>query len=167
MRWDIIACVAAFALLAGLLIASGGHERADNSSHERLLVREHFDTARCTVYVALPPLRIAARANSTRPITLHDTLYRESCLDTLLRADSFARGPDTLSVCYAHDLFRVALRLAERKREVLVPYFARDSSYSRADTVRVSERQPWWQETLTIATAIAAGLLLGRFIALL
>ncbi len=163
-QWALLGPAAAFVL--GLLCGPCNPNRTDLSerTYESERIRDRLDTARSTVNVPIASMRVQAPANRVRSFTIHDTLFAERCLDTLLSTDSTATAPDTLSVCSARNVFSVCVGLSPRRKEVAVPYIARDTFYSREDTVRMtsSEKRSWFDEVLTILVSVAAGIVIGK-----
>lgn len=163
-QWAVMGPVAAF--LLGLFCGPCDSYRTNSSysTYESQRIRDRLDTARSTVYVPLTSMRVQAPANRVRTITIHDTLFTERCLDTLLSTDSTATAPDTLSVCFARNVFSVCVGLSPRRKEVAVPYIAHDTFYSREDTVRMtsSEKRSWFENLLTVLVSVAAGIVIGK-----
>jgi hypothetical protein len=155
----------AIAFLIGFLIS----QKAPTSSnsgiiHEKQIFRDRFDTVLSVIYVPLRPLKAKGKPNIINTIALHDTIYKQSCLDTLLSNDTSAIAPDTLSICSAQNIFSISLGLSPRRKEVAIPYIARDTFYSRDDTVHVptGETRAWFQDALTIILSVAAGIIFGK-----
>ncbi|MHB8392489.1 MAG: hypothetical protein ACYDBH_23390 [Acidobacteriaceae bacterium] len=164
IKWQTAALLLVAAGLLGFLLAQGTRTDSNRSIRERELVRIRPDTALAVAQVPLRPLRLRTAANHVRTRTIHDTLYREACLDTLLTTDSSASGPDTLSVCYARKVFALFLGLAPRRRLVAVPYLARDTFYWREDSIRVAQGtgRAWYADALLVIISLAAGILFGK-----
>jgi hypothetical protein len=164
INWQDTAALIAVAFLIGFLISQ--KPPGSNTSgiiHEKQIFRDRFDTVLSVVYVPFHPLIIKAKPNIIKTITLHDTL-KQICLDTLLKTDSTAIAPDTLSICSTQNIFSISLGLSPRKKEVPVPYIARDTFFSREDTIRISssESRPWYQDALTIVLSVIAGIIFGK-----
>ena len=163
IKWQDAALLLAAAFLLGLLLAHGGQTSSNDTVHEKEIVRARIDTAHSLVDVPLHPLLAKGKSNHVKTIILHDTIYREACLDTVIRNDTSATAPDTLSVCYARNNFFVQMGFAERKKYVAVPYLAHDTFYSREDTVRI-ENNPhaWYDDILVVIISLAAGIIVGK-----
>ena len=165
IKWQHIAELIALAFLIGFLILQKSPNTSTNGIvHEKEIFRDRFDTVHSVVYVPLHPLKASAKPNLIKTITLHDTIYKEACLDTLLFTDTAAAAPDTLSICSVQNIFSISLGLSARRKEVAVPYIARDTFYSREDTVRISgsDTRPWYQNALTIILSVIAGIIFGK-----
>src|ERR1700722_316770 len=116
IKWQDAAVLIAAVFLLGWLLSHSTESTGQNTIQEKEIVREHFDTAHSVVYIPFHPLGIMGTSNHIRTIMLHDTIYREACLDTLLKSDTTALAPDTLSVCYARDSFSVAVGFSPRRK---------------------------------------------------
>ncbi len=164
IKWQNVALLIIVALLLGFLLAQGTHTNTNRSVRVKELVRTRIDTARVVARVPLRSWRLTARANREKIKTIHDTVFREACLDTLLTTDTSATAPDTLSVCYARNAFSLCLGLAPRRTLVAVPYLARDTFYWREDSERIAATsgRAWYPDALLVIISIAAGLLFGK-----
>jgi hypothetical protein len=152
------------AFLLGFLLAHGGQTTSNDTIHEKQIIRARPDTAHSVIDIPLRPLNIRAQSNRIKTIVLHDTIYREACLDTLLRSDTSAAAPDTLSVCYARNIFSVSLGFSPRRKSVAVPYIARDTFYWREDSIRVASAssRAWYDDALVVILSLAAGIVVGK-----
>ncbi|GEM_PF-2562794 len=164
IKWQDAAILLAIAFLLGFLLAPHSQSSSQDEVREREIVRVRPDTVRTLVTVPMPPLHVRSAPNRARTVVLHDTLYREACLDTLLRSDTAASAPDTLSVCYLQDRFSVALGLATRKQAVAVPYLAHDTFYWREDETRseTGHGSAWYDDALVVILSLAAGIIVGK-----
>lgn len=163
-KWQDDALLLLAAFLLGLLLAHGGQTTSNETIHERQIIRTRPDTARSVINVPLRPLNIRAPENKIKTIVLHDTIYREACLDTLLAIDTAATAPDTLSVCFARNIFSLSLGLSARRRNVAVPYLAHDTFYWQSDSIRVAEDngRAWYNDALVVILSLAAGIIVGK-----
>ena len=135
IKWQHIAELIALAFLIGFLILQKSPNTSTNGIvHEKEIFRDRFDTVHSVVYVPLHPLKASAAAH------------------------------DTLSICSVQNIFSISLGLSARRKEVAVPYIARDTFYSREDTVRISgsDTRPWYQNALTIILSVIAGIIFGK-----
>src|SRR5665213_484809 len=165
IKWqDDAALLILAAFLLGLFLAQSSHLSTTDAIKEKEIIRQRPDTAHSVIDVPLRPLHISAPGNRIKTIVLHDTIYREACLDTLLRSDTAALAPDTLAVCYARNIFSVSLGLSARRKFVAVPYLARDSLYWRTDSIRVASAsgRAWYDDSLVIILSLAAGIIVGK-----
>jgi hypothetical protein len=162
IKWQDAALLLVAAFLLGWLL-SHGSSTGVSTIQEKEIVREHFDTAHSVVYVPFRPLEIKSTTNHTRTITLHDTIYREACLDTLIASDTAATAPDTLSVCYARDSFSVAVGFSPRRKDVAVPYIAHDTFYWHEHSPPQYEGdRKWYDDALIVILSLAAGIIVGK-----
>ena len=156
----------AVAFFIGYLISNNESKQNNgNTVSEKEVYRTRIDTAISVVYVPLGPLNAKAAPNQIKTITLHDSIYKEACLDTLLTTDTTAIAPDTVSLCIAQNIFSISLGLSPRRKEVAVPYIAQDTFYSREDTIRVPSGEPpkpWYEEALTVMLSVVAGVIFGK-----
>jgi hypothetical protein len=161
-QWAMIGPVAAF--LIGLLCSGPNATHESHVTHESQLIRMRLDTAHSTVTVPIAAIRARGASNRVRTIAMHDTIFAEHCLDTLLQHDTLQTAPDTLSVCFARNVFSVFVAFSPRRKEIAVPYIARDTFYSREDTVRIaaSEKRSWYEEVLTVLVSVAAGVVIAK-----
>jgi hypothetical protein len=166
LNWQDAAALMAVAFFIGFLLSNNQPRTSDGGTiNEKEIFRTRIDTAISVVYVPLSPLKASASPNQTKTTVLHDTIYKEACLDTLLNEDTTAIAPDTLSICSAQNIFSISLGLSPRRKEVAVPYIAQDTFYSREDTIRVptgGPPKPWYEEALTIILSVAAGIVMGK-----
>ncbi len=163
IKWQDAALLLLAAFLLGLLLATGGHSVRNQAVHEKEVVRDRLDTSHTVVSVPFAAIQANSRPNRTKTIVLHDTVYREACLDTLIASDTAALAPDTLSVCYARDAFSLALGLAARRKNIAVPYVAHDTFYWRDNEEQFREnKQPWYDALIGIVIALAAGIIVGK-----
>lgn len=165
IKWqDDAALLILAAFLLGFLLAHGDQTNTNDIIHEKQLIRTRPDTAHAVIDVPLRPLNIRAPGNQIKTIVLHDTIYREACLDTLLTSDTAATAPDTLSVCYARNMFSVSLGFSARRTFVAVPYLARDTFYWREDSIRVTSAssRAWYDDALVVILSLAAGIIVGK-----
>ena len=167
IKWQIALLLLIAAFLLGLLLSGKTSvTSSDHTTHEREIIRSHLDTARSTVTVPLSHIAVSGKSNRTVTRTVHDTLYRARCFDSLLVTDTAAIAPDTLSLCYEPraDSFAATLWLSARRKEVLVPYVAHDTFYWRSDSVQLSASSSthWYDELLMIAVSIAAGIVIAK-----
>jgi hypothetical protein len=168
IKWQDAAMLIAIAFFIGFLISNNPPKPTSNNNgtiNEKEIFRTRLDTVLSVVYVPFRPLTARAAPNNSKTITLHDTIYEEACLDTLFKTDTSAIAPDTLSICTADNLFSIALSLSPRRKEVAVPYIARDTFYSREDTVRVASGEPprpWYEQALVVILSVAAGIVMGK-----
>jgi len=163
-KWQDDALLLLAAFLLGLLLAQHSGTRTHDIIREKEMIRARPDTAHSVVQVPIPPLTAKASANRITTIVLHDTVYREACLDTLLASDTSATAPDTLSVCYARNMFSVAMSFSPRRKFIAVPYLARDTFYWRQDSLRVAEGdgRAWYDDALLVILSLAAGIIVGK-----
>jgi hypothetical protein len=161
-KWQDDAPLFVAALLLGFLLAHDFGTSSHDTIREKEIVRARPDTAHSVADVSLHPIKATAKENRT--IILHDTLYREACLDTLIRSDTAAIAPDTLSVCYARNMFSVALGFSPRRKFIAVPYMARDTFYWREDSIRVTDAtgRAWYDDALVVILSLAAGIIVGK-----
>ncbi len=164
IKWQDAALLLAAVFLLGWLLSHSTASTEPNTIQEQEIVREHFDTAHSVVFVPFPPLAITGTSNRTKTILLHDTVYREACLDTLIASDTAALAPDTLSVCYARDSFSVALGLSARRKSVGVPYVAHDTFYWHEQFIpsAVEGKRAWYDDALLVMISLAAGIIIGK-----
>ncbi len=163
IKWQDATLLLIAAFLLGWLLSYKTGSSSDGIVHEREIVREHFDTAHSVVYVSLRSLLAKGTTNHTRTILLHDTIFREACLDTLIASDTTALAPDTLSVCYARDSFSVAVGFSPRKKNVAVPYIAHDTFYWRDNATPSNQnKSAWYDDALMIIISLAAGIIVGK-----
>ncbi len=164
IKWQDAALLLVAVFLLGWLISHSTESSGTSTIQEKEIVREHFDTAHSVVYVPLRPLGITGTTNHTRTITLHDTIYREACLDTLIASDTTALAPDTLSVCYARDTFSVAVGFSPRRKNVAVPYIAHDTFYWHEHEVPspLESKRAWYDDALLVIISLAAGIIIGK-----
>src|ERR1051325_11423263 len=144
IKWQTGLSICIVLFVAGYIF---GNSKKPNTSH--IIYRERIDTAHTIVTVPLRPLHITAPASRTKRIRIHDTVFAARCLDTLIASD-------TLSICYARDVFTVALHFAARQMPIEIPYVARDSVVTEFVT------RPWYEDVLMVRVSVAAGMVLGR-----
>jgi hypothetical protein len=163
IKWQDAALLLAAAFLLGWLL-SHGTSIGESTIQEKEIVQTRLDTAHSVVDVPLHPLRVLGTTNHTRTITLHDTVYREACLDTLIASDTAAIAPDTLSICYARDSFSIALELSPRRKDVAIPYIAHDTFFWHQNTPPAYEGKPrsWYDDALIVILSLAAGIIVGK-----
>jgi len=165
IKWqdDLLLLIAA-AFLLGFLLAHHSSISTNNTTKEKEIIRQRPDTAHSVIALPLHPLNIRALGNRTKTIVLHDTVYRDACLDTLIKSDTAATAPDTLSVCYARNIFYVSLGLSPRRQLVAIPYLARDTFYWRADSIHVeaASGRAWYDDALVVILSLAAGIIVGK-----
>ena len=164
IKWQDAALLIVAVFLLGWLLSRSTDSTVGTTIQEKEIVREHFDTAHSVVYVPFHPLGIKGTTNHTRTITLHDTIYREACLDTLITGDTTATAPDTLSVCYARDSFSVAVGFSPRRKNVSVPYLAHDTFYWHENFVpsQLESKRAWYDDALLVILSLAAGIIVGK-----
>jgi hypothetical protein len=165
IKWQEAAALIALAFIIALLLSQKPPASNDSGIiHEKQIFRDRFDTVLSIVYVPLAPLNATAKPNLIKTITLRDTIFKETCLDTLLTSDTTAIAPDTLSICSLQNTFSISLNLSARRKEVAVPYVARDTFYSREDTVKVQtgDPRPWYQDALVIILSVVSGIVMGK-----
>jgi hypothetical protein len=164
LKWQDAAVLLAAAFLLGWLLSHATESTAQNTIQEKEIVREHFDTAHSVVYVPFRPLGITGTSNHAKTLTLHDTIYREACLDTLIASDTTALAPDTLSVCYARDTFSVAVGFSPRRKRVEVPYVAHDTFYWHEHFIPTLEenKRSWYDDALLVILSLAGGIIIGK-----
>jgi hypothetical protein len=164
IKWQDAALLLVAMFLLGWLLSFGRQTSGESTIQEKEIIREHYDTAHSVVYVPLRSMAVEGTTNHTRNITLHDTLYREACLDTLIVSDTTAVAPDTLSVCYARDTFSVAVGFSPRRKDVSVPYLAHDTFYWHEHTPPPYEGKPrsWYDDALIVILSLAAGIIVGK-----
>ncbi len=163
IKWQDAALLLTAAFLLGWLLSFERQSTVGGTIQEKEIVREHYDTAHSVVEVPLRALEVQGTTNHTRTITLHDTIYRETCLDTLIDIDSAAIAPDTLSVCYARDTFSVALGLSARRKSVDVPFIAHDTFYWHETAPPTYEpKRAWYDDALLVIISLAAGIIVGK-----
>ena len=164
IKWQDAALLLVAVFLLGWLLSHGAGSTNEGVVHEKEIVREHFDTAHSVVYVPLRTVGVMGTTNHTKTVTLHDTVYREACLDTLIANDTTAIAPDTLSVCYARDNFSVAIGLSARKKDVLVPYIGHDTFYWHENSPPAYEgkARAWYDDALIVIISLAAGIIVGK-----
>jgi hypothetical protein len=161
IKWSDAALLLAAAFLLGWLISHSS--QSPNTMMEKELIKTRIDTVLSIVEVPIRPILLHSEKNATKTVVLHDTVYREACLDTLLTSDTAAIAPDTLSVCYARDLFSVALGLSPRRQNIKVPYLAHDTFFWRDNENEFREgKQPWYDLALGVLIALAAGIVIGK-----
>ena len=164
LKWEYAAAIAIALLLIGMMLSSRTKiiER-NNASSEKQLVRTRIDTAYQTVYVPIVAARARIHSNREPKHIGSSTTYR---LDTVMRFDTSARDPDTLSLMHTlpADSFAISLRFSPRRANVQVPYIAHDTFYWHSDTIRTSQetKRAWYDETLSVVLAVAGGFVLGR-----
>jgi hypothetical protein len=162
VKWQRAALLVAAAFLLGWLL-SHSTSANDDVIREKEIVNTRFDTVHSVAQVPLRPLHAEAPTNHSKTIMLHDTIYREACLDTLIAGDTTAIAPDTLSVCYARDTFSLALGLAARRKNIAVPYVAHDTFYWRDNEEQFREnKQPWYDAVLVVILSLVAGIIVGK-----
>ncbi|SRR5579883_2477509 len=162
IKWQYAAALVGIAFFIGVLISYRSSAPTTNGiSHEKQVYRMRFDTAKTTV--AVPVGRIRLRGPMAHKLAA-DSTTSIACLDTILRMDTTALAPDTLSVCFARDTFSLRLGFSPRQKEVSVPYIAHDTFYSQIDTIRIAggSSRAWYDDALIIILSIAAGIILGR-----
>jgi hypothetical protein len=165
IKWHEAAALIALAFIIALLLSQKPPSSGSSGTiNEKEIFRDRFDTVHSVIYVPLSPLMVNATPNQIKTITLHDTIYKEYCLDTLLTADTTAIAPDTLSICSLQNTFSISLGLSARRKDVAVPYIARDTFYSREDTMKVpiGEARPWYQDVLVIILSVVSGIIFGK-----
>ena len=162
IKWQDAALLLVAAFLLGWLI-SHGSQPPNARIQEKELIKEKADTVLSVVSVPIRPLAVRSPKNTSTTIVLHDTVYPEVCLDTLLKTDTTAIAPDTLSVCYARDLFSIAFGLSPRRESIKVPYIAHDTFLWRDNEEQFqAEKQPWYDVALGVIIALAAGIVIGK-----
>ncbi|MDP4198305.1 MAG: hypothetical protein Q8922_04695 [Bacteroidota bacterium] len=161
-QWAVLGPIAAF--LLGLLWNAPNGTDESRMTHESQIIRLRLDTAHGLIGVSVAPIHLQAKVNRMRPITIHDSVCTERCLDTLLIADTSQIAPDTLSVCFAHNMFSVAVGLGTRRKSIDIPYMARDTFYSREDTIRIvsTDKRNWYDQVLAILVSVAAGIVIAK-----
>ena len=167
IKWQVGTALLIAAFLLGLLLSSKtSMNSTEHTVHEREILRTRIDTAHSVVTVSLAHILAIGRTNRILTRTVHDTLYRTVCLDSVLVTDTTATAPDTLSVCYEHpaDRFAVRLWLSPRRKAIAVPYLAHDTFYWREDSVRVtsSTASKWYDDVLMVILSVAAGIMLTK-----
>lgn len=169
IKWQYAAALVAIAFLLGLLLAQGGGSPGGSSpggsaSHEKQVLRTRIDTAHSVILVPSGRIGLHGRANRHDVISAKDTALKQACLDTLLTSDTSATAPDTLSVCFARDVFSVRLGLSPRRKMVAVPYIAHDTFISREDTIRMGGAggRAWYDDVLVVVLSVAAGIIIGK-----
>jgi hypothetical protein len=164
IKWQDAALLLVAVFLLGWLLSHGAGPASEGIVHEKEIVREHVDTAHSVVDVPLHPFNVMGTTNHTRTITLHDTVFREACLDTLLGGDTTALAPDTLSVCYARDSFSVAVGFSPRRKDVAVSYLAHDTFYwnERSPPAYEGKAHAWYDDVLIVILSLAAGIIVGK-----
>src|ERR1017187_5286272 len=109
IKWQDAAGLMAVAFFIGYLISNNESKQNNgNTVSEKEVYRTRIDTAISVVYVPLGPLNAKAAPNQIKTITLHDSIYKEACLDTLLTTDTTAIAPDTVSLCIAQNIFSIS-----------------------------------------------------------
>lgn len=162
VKWQDAAMLLVAAFLLGWLISHGSQSR-NAMIQEKELVKTRIDTVQSDISVPIRPIIANAPTNHTKTILIHDTVYREACLDTLLKTDTTATAPDTLSVCYAQNEFSLALGLSSRKENIKVPYIAHDTFFWRDNEEQFRQtKQPWYDVALGVLIALAAGIVIGK-----
>jgi hypothetical protein len=164
IKWQDAALLLVAVFLLGWLLSHSTTSTGENTIQEKEVIREHFDTAHSVVEVPLRSVRMMGTTNHTRTITLHDTLYREACLDTLISSDTAALAPDTLAICYARDTFSVAVGFSPRRKNVAVPYLAHDTFYWHEHFVPspLESKRAWYDDALLVILSLAAGIIVGK-----
>jgi hypothetical protein len=164
IKWQDAALLVIALFLLGWLLSHGAGSTGESTIQEKEIVQTRLDTAHSVVDVPLHSLRVLGTTNHTRTVTLHDTLYREACLDTLLSSDTAAIAPDTLSVCYARDSFSVAVGFSPRRKEVAVPYIAHDNFFWHQNTPPAYEgkSRAWYDDALIVIISLAVGIIVGK-----
>ena len=164
IKWEDVAMLLVLAFVLGLLLAEGSGTRSNDVIREREFIRARPDTVHTVVEIPTHPIAVHAQRNRTRTIILHDTIFKEACLDTLVTTDPTACAPDTLSICYAQHSFALSLGFAPRRKEVTIPYLAHDTFYWRADSLRTeaASSRAWYEDIMTILVAVAAGIVVGK-----
>ena len=167
IKWQTVAILLLVVFLLGIFLSRKTSSILnEHSVHEKTILRTRVDTAYSTVIVPLAPIMATGHANRVLTHTVHDTLYRIPCLDTILVTDTAATAPDTLSVCYNRESnsFAARLWLSPRRKEVTIPYLAHDTFYWREDSVRTTSNtsRKWYEDVLTVIVSIVAGIVVGR-----
>jgi hypothetical protein len=164
IKWQDATLLLVAVFLLGWLISHSTGSTGNSTIQEKEIVREHFDTTHSVVDVPLRPILAKANTNHVRTILLHDTIYREACLDTLIASDTTATAPDTLSVCYARDSFSVAVGFSPRRKNVAVPYIAHDTFYWHEHDIPspLESKRAWYDDALLIIISLAAGIIVGK-----
>ena len=153
LRWQSAALIMIAAFVLGFVMHKGKHEE-HSASHEKLIVRDRVDTVHTLVQVPISRLQLRAGGR--------DAARHAICIDTLLHADTSASAPDTISICYARNIFSLAIGFAPRRTFLALPITMRDTFYSREDTVRITDSRAWYADVLTIVLSILAGVVVGR-----
>ncbi len=159
-NWRVVLLLVVLAFALGyILYTTSPHTTTEHIIHESHSVRNRWDTARVSVIVT--PTHIHIGGHST-----HDRRRERFTLDTIFVTDTTAQYPDTLSVSFTPrtDSFDLQLRFAARRRDLRIPYLARDSLYSRIDSViitRGTERR-WYDDVLLGIAAVVAWFVLTK-----
>ncbi len=164
IKWQDAALLLVAMFLLGWLLSFGRQTSGESTIQEKEIVREHYDSAHSVVYVPLRPVDVTGTSNHIKTLTVHDTVYREACLDTLITADTTAIAPDTLSVCYVQDTFSVAVGFSPRRKNVAIPYIAHDTFYWHEHSSPAYEGKPraWYDDALLVIISLAAGIIVGK-----